>query len=287
MKYFPFQSIHVWSMPLGMMPWLNEYYPIENITGAWSLTFLAKNCRKGNRRYSVILKMFATIPLFYALKVLDTVKFKVAGTFLECQGYQCFICIKNWNPIPCLTVPGCFSLPSLPFFPSWIIMAEGEELWYSIYKARDEKMVSKDGIHTLRIASFLNPLAQVSTKLLRFLTFHCCLKFLREQPEMAIRCSVERLEHAPETMGRMVGLPNKRSRFHFEPKCYMWCHNQFKANSSPSVQTIRQQNSYLSSARNLKNSSVRPRAVALLSQSLLQMQTANRVKKMTFQFHWL
>ncbi|KAJ6423227.1 hypothetical protein OIU84_024211 [Salix udensis] len=79
-------------------------------------------------------------------------------------------------------------------------MAEGEELWYSIYKARDEKMVAKDGIHTLRIASFLNPLAQVSAKLLRFLTFHCCLKFLREQPEMAIRCSVERLEHAPETM---------------------------------------------------------------------------------------
>ncbi|KAJ6776481.1 hypothetical protein OIU74_000620 [Salix koriyanagi] len=97
-------------------------------------------------------------------------------------------------------------------------MAEGEELWYSIYKARDEKMVSKDGIHTLRIATFLNPLVQVSTKLLRFLTFHCCLKFLREQPEMAIRCSVERLEHPPETMGRMVGLPNKRSRFHFEPK---------------------------------------------------------------------
>lgn len=62
-------------------------------------------------------------------------------------------------------------------FPSWIIMAEGEELWYSIYKARDEKMVSKDGIHTLRIASFLNPLAQVSTKLLRFLTFHCFWNF--------------------------------------------------------------------------------------------------------------
>ncbi|KAJ6314060.1 hypothetical protein OIU78_017672, partial [Salix suchowensis] len=32
--------------------------------------------------------------------------------------------------------------------------------------ARDEKMVAKDGIHTLRIASFLNPLVQVSTKLL-------------------------------------------------------------------------------------------------------------------------
>uniref|UniRef100_A0A6N2K9X1 Uncharacterized protein n=1 Tax=Salix viminalis TaxID=40686 RepID=A0A6N2K9X1_SALVM len=62
---------------------------------------------------------------------------------------------------------------------------------------------------------------------------------------------------------------------------------RMQANSSPSVQTIRQQNSYLSSAQNLKKCSMRPKAVALLSQSLLQMQTANRVKKMTFQFHWL
>ncbi|KAB5521676.1 hypothetical protein DKX38_025995 [Salix brachista] len=169
-------------------------------------------------------------------------------------------------------------------------MAEGEELWYSIYKARDEKMVAKDGIHTLRIASFLNPLAQVSTKLLRFLKFHCCLKFLREQPEMVIRCSVERLEHAPEKWEEWLDCLTKDhgSVSNQSAICDAIISSRnarMQANSSPSVQTIRQQNSYLSSAQNLKKCSMRPRAVALLSQSLLQMQTANRVKKMTFQFH--
>ncbi|KAJ6966716.1 hypothetical protein NC652_004311 [Populus alba x Populus x berolinensis] len=53
-------------------------------------------------------------------------------------------------------------------------MAEGEEVWYSIYEARDENMVSKDGILTVRIARFIKPLVQCQP---RFLTFHCCLEF--------------------------------------------------------------------------------------------------------------
>jgi hypothetical protein len=99
-------------------------------------------------------------------------------------------------------------------------MAEGEEVWYSIYEARDENMVSKDEIHTVRIARFLKPLVQSVNQG----SSHSIVvwNFLREQAEMAIRCSVERLEHAPpETMGRMLGLSSQKSRFHLEPKWYM------------------------------------------------------------------
>lgn len=98
-------------------------------------------------------------------------------------------------------------------------MAEGEEVWYSIYEARDENMVSKDEIHTVRIARFLKPLVQSVNQG----SSHSIVvwNFLREQAEMAIRCSVERLEHAPETMGRMLGLSSQRSQFHLEPKWYM------------------------------------------------------------------
>ena len=82
-------------------------------------------------------------------------------------------------------------------------------MWYSIYEARDENMVSKDGIHTLRIARFIKPLVQSVNQG----SSHSIVvwNFLREQAEMAVRCSVERLEHAPETMGRTVGLSSPRA----------------------------------------------------------------------------
>ncbi|XP_011040251.1 PREDICTED: uncharacterized protein LOC105136556 [Populus euphratica] len=63
-------------------------------------------------------------------------------------------------------------------------------------------MVSKDGIHTVRIARFLKPLVESVNQGSSHSIF--VWKFLRKQAEMAIRCSVGRLEHAPETMGRML-----------------------------------------------------------------------------------
>jgi hypothetical protein len=100
-----------------------------------------------------------------------------------------------------------------------------ESLWQRekkcgiLFKKQEMRIWFQKMGFTLRIARFLKPLVQSVNQG----SSHSIVvwNFLREQAEMAIRCSVERLEHAPETMGRMLGLSSQRSRFHLEPKWYM------------------------------------------------------------------